>query len=85
MTTPKDIMDKVDEKERNTKSMRERMDRDFALWNNELFTGAGEGYQAYTTNSPKTLGRKGVSLLSGFALRYPGISPSVAGRVAGRC
>jgi len=70
MTTPKDIMDKVDEKERNTKSMRERMDRDFALWNNELFTGAGEGYQAYTTNSPKTLGRKGVSLLSGAAVTY---------------
>lgn len=68
MSLQDDIIEKVDDKERDTKNLRERMDSDYSLWSLEGYTGAGAGYQAYTSNEPGTLGAKAVSILSGAAI-----------------
>jgi hypothetical protein len=63
-----DIISKVDDKERDTRNLRDRMDEDYSLWLLEEYTGAGAGFQAYTSNEPATLGSKAVSILSGAAI-----------------
>ena len=63
--SPEDIIEIVNQKEQDTQTLRERMDFDYSLWRLDKYTGSEEdglaGYMTYTTNEPRTFGRKMVS------------------------
>ena len=68
IATWEQIVDRVDRKEVDMVSLFKRQDHDYSLWINDEFDGAGVGYHSYTSNDPRTFGRKAVSILSGSAL-----------------
>ena len=64
-----EIIAMVDQKELDSSRLHERMDEDYGLWRLDSFSHDQlTGYQKYTSNDPRTLGRKGVSLLSGASM-----------------
>jgi len=72
MTRAEDIIEKVDLKEDDTDRMRLRMDLDLDLWRLKDYKGPANGsltgYLTYTTNEPRTFGRKIISTMSGAAM-----------------
>jgi len=72
LTRAEDIVGKTDQKEQDTDKLRRRMDIDYDLWSlrdyNGPANGSLSGYLTYTTNEPRTFGRKMVSILSSAAM-----------------
>lgn len=71
MSLVTDIVEKVDQWELDRVSLRERMDTDYSLWRLDNFIeqdGRGVGFRQYTSNDPRTYGRKAVSILAGAAM-----------------
>ena len=72
MTRAEDIITKVDLKEDDTDRMRLRMDLDYGLWRLDSYKGPENGslagYLTYTSNEPRTFGRKIVSTMSAAAM-----------------
>ena len=70
--SPEDIIEIVNQKEQDTQLLRERMDFDYGLWRLDRYTGSEEdglaGYMTYTTNEPRTFGRKMVGILGSAAM-----------------
>lgn len=74
MPTPQELIAKVEKKFIDTSKLRQRMDADYALWTLQPFNTEGlDGYKTYTSNEPKTFGRKAVALLASavMAIRCP--------------
>lgn len=71
MTEVQDIVAKIDQKMMDTMPLRERMDSDLCLWDNENFRekdGEGLDFEQYTSNDPMTYGHKAVSIISGTSV-----------------
>ena len=73
MPNADEIVELVDNHFTDTQLLRDRMDADYDDWKLEEYTGAGEDYQNYTTNEPRTYGKKNVTMLSGakMSVRTP--------------
>jgi hypothetical protein len=68
MAIAEDIIEKVQQKELDTKRLRERWNSDYDLWTLQPYTGAGAGYRAYTSNEPRTNAKKAIGMLAGAAM-----------------
>ena len=73
MPNPDDIKAKVDKFFIDNNLLMQRMDDDYDLWSLEPYTGAGSGFKSYTSNEPRTYGKKNVTTLSGaqMTIRSP--------------
>jgi hypothetical protein len=73
MTRAEDIVKKVQQKELDNMRLYERMDADYSLWRSDDFhekDDTGVGFEQYTSNDPRTFGRKSVSILAGAAVTF---------------
>ena len=63
MTIVQDIVKKVDQRGMDFSKVWERMDDDYSLWRMDDFQeaeGQGVDFRQYTSNDPRTFGRKAV-------------------------
>jgi len=67
--TVDEIIKVVNQKEMDTRRLRERQDFDYSMWRLDNYSGPNngslDGYLTYTTNEPRTFARKMVSITSG--------------------
>ena len=65
--TPDEIAKAVEANDLATRSLRDRMDRDYELWRLEKYD-AGDDFKAYTSNQPRTFALKVMSILASSKL-----------------
>ena len=65
MPTIKQIMERVEEKETATQSLRKRWDADYGLWRNDPYMGMDTGYKAFSSVEPAVNAQKAVGMISG--------------------
>jgi len=64
-----ELVEMVNQKELDSSRLHERMDKDYDLWKGTRYTPKElTGFHTYTSNDPRTLARKGISLLSGASM-----------------
>ena len=70
MALADDIIEKVDQKETDTQKLRTRWAIDYEKrWLLDTYSPEGlRGYETHTSNDPRTMAQKGISLLSGSAM-----------------